>query len=165
MIKDREYREYIRSGEAEAIAFIRKHCRDAKGNWVLVYGFYSAAGIPGIPIKTASFALYPKLTKPKYPPKEKFRFTADWLEACHYETWKTAMKDIETQDRRNYYPPEYGLRVKFKLDKSHYFIDSAPAEVKALANDLNDLTNPLWDEAGKYINPKRYKYKVQIWKE
>ncbi|POT24487.1 hypothetical protein C3433_23840 [Citrobacter freundii] len=45
--------------------------------------------------------------------------------------------------------------------KKNYFRDDAPEEIKALAKNLNDRTNPLWDRALKYINKPEFVYKVR----
>ncbi len=42
-----------------------------------------------------------------------------------------------------------------------YFRDDAPPEIKALANNLNDRTNPLWDKAMQYVNEPEFVYEIK----
>jgi hypothetical protein len=46
-------------------------------------------------------------------------------------------------------------------DNKHFFRDDAPPEIRALAENLNDRTNPLWDVALKYAVRPEFVYEVR----
>ena len=54
-----------------------------------------------------------------------------------------------------------GVSYDKNKDKKGYFRDDAPDEIKALAKNLNDRTNPLWDRAMQYINEPEFVYEVR----
>ena len=54
-----------------------------------------------------------------------------------------------------------GVSYDKNKDKKGYFRDDAPEEIKALAKNLNDRTNPLWDRAMQYINEPEFVYEVR----
>jgi hypothetical protein len=39
--------------------------------------------------------------------------------------------------------------------------EDAPPEIKALANNLYDRTNPLWDKALQYVNKPEFVYEIK----
>jgi hypothetical protein len=53
-----------------------------------------------------------------------------------------------------------GVRYDKNRDNKDYFRSDAPPEIKALANNLYDRTNPLWDKAMQYINEPEFVYEV-----
>ena len=79
-------------------------------------------------------------------------------------TWETAHRDIEQQKLKNIEPRKLKIRgVSFDKNRNNknYFRNDAPPEIKALANDLSDRTNPLWDRAMQYINKPEFIYKIK----
>jgi len=79
-------------------------------------------------------------------------------------TWETAHKDIEQQKAKNV------AQSKFKITgvsypkircEDNYFRDDAPPEIKALAKNLNDRTNPLWDKAVQYVDEQEFVYEIK----
>ena len=79
-------------------------------------------------------------------------------------TWETAHKDIEQQKSKNVAATRFKI-TSVSYDKNrnnkNYFRDDAPPEIKALAKNLNDRTNPLWDKAEQYINEPEFAYKTK----
>ncbi len=79
-------------------------------------------------------------------------------------TWETAHKDIEQQKSKGVKGVEFkitGVSYDKNRNNKNYFRDDTPPEIKALAKDLNNRTNPLWDRAMKYINKSEFIYKIK----
>ncbi len=43
----------------------------------------------------------------------------------------------------------------------NFFSDDAPPEIKALANNLNDRTDPLWDRAMQYVIQPDFVFEIR----
>lgn len=114
--------------------------------------------------KKVKCELFLRTIKPKYPPKKDFQNDEDYYLVCRAVTYNTALKDIEKQRRKGIRGKKYiieGVRYFDKKKKRpSYFIESASKEIKELEKHLNDndKTNPLWDEAVRYINEDYYKF-------
>ena len=46
-------------------------------------------------------------------------------------------------------------------DNTDFFRNDAPPEIKALANNLSDRSDPLWDKALQYANTPEYVYEIR----
>jgi len=110
-----------------------------------------------------------ELSNPIIRQKKIFENNADYYLACRSITYNVAHKDIKEQKERGVKGEKYIIEGIRYFDRSKkkpsYFIESAPEEIKNLANNLNDKTNPLWDVALKYtnedyINFDNYGYKI-----
>jgi len=79
-------------------------------------------------------------------------------------TWETAHKDIEQQKSKKVVALKFkitGVSYDKNRDNRGYFRDDAPPEIKALAKNLYDRTNPLWDKAMQYVNEPEFVYKIK----
>jgi len=79
-------------------------------------------------------------------------------------TWETAHKDIRQQKSENVVAPKYkitGVSYDKNRGNKNYFRDDAPSEIKALAKDLLNRTNPLWDMAMEYTVEPEFVYKIK----
>lgn len=79
-------------------------------------------------------------------------------------TWEAAHKDIEQQKSKNIAPRKFkitGISYDKNRSKKDFFREDAPPEIKALANSLNDRTNPLWDRALQYANKPEFIYEIK----
>ena len=113
--------------------------------------------------------LYKRKIKPLYPPKSSCTTNGKFDERSYNLmvraiTWETAHKDIEQQKSKCVKPLKFeitGVSYDRSKDKKGYFRDDAPEEIKALAKNLSDRTNPLWDRAMQYINEPEFVYEVR----
>ncbi|MBD5129930.1 MAG: hypothetical protein HDT43_08405 [Ruminococcaceae bacterium] len=160
-----DYLSYDISEEALAILFVRKYLNQANKNvWVDILSYelpthYDAFNLEFEQVKCE---LFPKKTKPKYPPKSQFSCDADYRYVCRAITWETAHEDIRSYRNKGYKGKKYvidGVRFHLKINSRNYFVDEAPPEIKALAKNVNDRTDPLWDKAVEYI---RYPWVFRI---
>ena len=82
-------------------------------------------------------------------------------------TWETAHKDIEQQKSKKVKASKFkitGVSYDKNRGNNDYFRDDAPMEIKALADNLYDRTNPLWNKALQYVNEPEFVYKIkQVW--
>ena len=82
-------------------------------------------------------------------------------------TWETAHKDIEQQKSKNVVSRKFKITgISYDKNRSNkdFFREDAPPEIKALAKDINDRTNPLWDKALQYVNKPEFVYEIkQVW--
>jgi len=72
--------------------------------------------------------------------------------------------DIGQQKSKNVVPSKFkitGVSYPKKRSEDNYFRDDAPPEIKALAKNLNDRTNPLWDRAMKYVDEQDFVYEIK----
>lgn len=79
-------------------------------------------------------------------------------------TWEVAHTDIEQQKAKRVSPLKFeikGVSYDKNAGNKGFFRDDAPLEIKALAENLNDRTNPLWDKALQYANAPEYVYEVR----
>ena len=78
-------------------------------------------------------------------------------------TWEAAHKDIEQQKTKQGELAMFNIEG-FLLEPpkgSNYFRDDAPPEIKALANNINDRTNPLWDIAIRYTKVPKNAFRLK----
>ncbi|UIF89982.1 hypothetical protein [Cupriavidus sp. UYPR2.512] len=76
----------------------------------------------------------------------------------------TAHKDIEQQKSKCVKPIKFeitGVSYDKNRNNKDYFREDAPQEIKALANNLHDRTDPLWDKAVQYVNAPEFVYEVR----
>jgi hypothetical protein len=113
--------------------------------------------------------LYKRKIQPRYPPKSAYTINGKFNEREYYLmaraiTWETAHKDIEQQKSKNVAATRFkitGVSYDKNRNNKNYFRDDAPPEIKALAKNLNDRTNPLWDKAEQYFNEPEFVYKIK----
>lgn len=167
-----KYLQYASSEEAYAVLFVKKYLDQAEGMWVdIIDMWYPYHYEPNtLQFKKVICEVFPRTIKPKYPPKSDFQNDEDYYLVCRAITYDVAHKDIETQRAKGVHGKKYEIEgVRYfdnKKKKPPFFIAAAPKEIKALAKNLNDRTNPLWDTAWKYVNPDydnfdEYSYKIK----
>ena len=164
-----KYKHYCRTEESFAVLFVKKYLRASDNKWIDIIDLELGEDttVENIEFKSVTCELFEKTIKPKYPPKQYFQSDEEYTLICRAITWETAHKDINNQRAQNIQGSKYSLggtvhRTKNK-NYSGYFVKDAPAEIKALAKNLNDRSNPLWKEAAKYIShePKYFnEYKL-----
>jgi len=166
----KRYLEYASTEEALAVLFVKKHLAQAKGHWAdIVECRRYEMSSDNLHFRFVVGSLYKRRIQPQYPPKSEYTIDGKFNEREYYLmtraiTWETAHKDIEQQKSKNITP------VKFKITgvsyskircEANYFRDDAPPEIKALAKNLNDRTNPLWDKATQYIDEQEFVYEIK----
>lgn len=58
----------------------------------------------------------------------------------------------------------HGVMARRKPDSRMFFVDVASSEIKALSKNLSDRTDPLWDDAVRWIRPgvnDRYEFRIK----
>ena len=164
------YRKYANTEKSFAVLFVKKHLNKAKGHWVDIDEcdrYYMSRD--ELHFRFVNGGLYKRKIQPNYPPKSEFTKNGVFDELNYYLmiraiTWETAHKDIQQQKSQKMKPLNFsisGVSYEKERDSSNYFRDDAPAEVKLLANNLRDRTNPLWDIAMKYINEPEFIYEIR----
>lgn len=157
------YVQYSNSVESYAVLFVKKYLKEADNMWVEILEthtpyYYNPSALQ---FKTVKCKLFPKTIEPIYPPKSKSMNEEQYTMLCRAITWETANKDIKKQQNQGIQGEEYiivGTYYQLKKSKGSFFVSDAPPEIKALEKNLNDRTDPLWDIALSYMNPK-YKSK------
>ena len=164
------YREYASTEEAFAVLFVKKHLVQAKGHWVDIVDFRRYEMSPdNLHFRFVVGGLYKRKIHPQYPPKSAYTVNNQFDERGHYLmtraiTWETARKDIEQQKATKTHPQKFeltGVSYDRTRDNKNFFRDDAPPEIKALANNLYDRTDPLWDQAMQYINAPEFVYEIR----
>ena len=165
-----KYRSYAKTEESFAVLFTKKYLTQAKGNWVDVVDsrLYEMSS-DKLHFRFVKGVLYKRKIKPQYPSKDKYTINGKFDELKYYLmlraiTWETAHKDIEQQKSKGVKGVEFkitGVSYDKNRNNKNYFRDDTPLEIKALAKDLNNRTNPLWDRAMKYINKSEFIYKIK----
>lgn len=161
----KKYLDYASSPEAYAVLFVKKYL-DRAGNrfWIDILAYDVPAGYEyeKLMFRSVACELFPRKHVPAYPPRRQFRSERDWTDACRAVTWECAAYDINMLRKHGYRGARYkidgvsfpkhkpGTRLE-PTDPATFFVDGAPHEIKALANNLSDRTDPLWDEAMKYV--------------
>lgn len=165
-----KFKLYCTTEESFAVLFVKKYLKAAENKWIDILscevGAYNE--IEELEFKSVVCELFEKNLKPKYPPKENFASKSEYILTCRAITWETAHRDIDAQRAKNIQGQKYslqGVRKKFKNPNytDEYFIKGTPENIKALAKNLNDRTDPLWDIAMAFINNEEeyfYKYKL-----
>ena len=166
----KKYREYAKTEEAFAVLFVKKHLSQAKGHWVDIddcrrYEMSSN----NLHFRFVVGGLYRRKIKPQYPSKSEFTIDGKFDERMYYWTiraitWKTAHKDIQQQKLKKVVASKFkitGVSYDKNRNNKNYFRDDAPPEIKALAKNLSNRTDPLWDKAMKYVNKPEFVYKIK----
>jgi hypothetical protein len=166
----KKYLEYAKTEEAFAVLFVKKYLNQVKGNWVDIVNCQRyEMSYNSLHFKFVVCGLYKRKIQPQYPPKSAYSFYGKFDEDEYYLmtraiTWETARRDIEQQQAKKI------SAIKFKItgvsyDKNrcnkNFFRDDAPPEIAALAKNLYDRTNPLWDTALRYANKAEFVYKIK----
>lgn len=166
----KRYREYASTEEAFAVLLVKKHLAQAKGHWVDVVNCrrYEMSR-DNMHFRFVVGGLFKKKIKPRYPPRSQYTVNGKFDERAYYLmtraiTWETAHTDIEQQKANRVAPLKFEIKG-VSYDKNNgsksYFRDDAPPEIKALADNLLDRTDPLWDSAMQYINAPEFLYEVR----
>jgi len=166
----KRYREYARTEEAFAVLFVKHNLPQSKNHWIDIsnYRRYEMSS-DNLHFRFVTGGLYKRKIKPLYPPKSSCTTNGKFDERSYNLmvraiTWETAHKDIEQQKSKCVKPLKFeitGVSYDRSKDKKGYFRDDAPEEIKALAKNLSDRTNPLWDRAMQYINEPEFVYEVR----
>lgn len=168
----KKYLSYANTEESFAVLFTKKYLIQAKGHWVDIVDCdpYQKSS-DNLHFRFVEGSLYKRKIEPRYPSKATYTINGKFNER-EYDlmvraiTWETAHRDIEQQKSKNVAATEFKITgVSYKKNRSNknYFRDDAPQEIKALAKDLNNRTNPLWDKAMQYINKyePEFVYKIK----
>jgi len=166
----KKYLEYTNSEEAFAVLFVKKHLPQAKGHWVdisdcLRYEMSS----DNLHFKFVVGGLYQRTIQPQYPAKSAYTVDGNFDERRYYLmaraiTWETAHRDIESQRSKSVASRNFkvtGVSYDKHRDNKHFFRDDAPPEIKKLAENLNDRTNPLWGLALEYAVKPEFVYEIR----
>lgn len=166
----KKYLEYASTDEAFAVLFVKKHLAQAKGHWVDIVDCqrYEMSS-DNLHFRFVVGGLYKRKIQPQYPSKSAFTIDGKFDERGYYLmiraiTWETAHKDIEQQKSKKVAASKFkitGVSYDRNRDNKNYFRDDAPPEIKALANDLYDRTNPLWGKAMQYVSEPEFVYKIR----
>ena len=165
-----EYRKYANTEEAFAVLFVRKHLAQAKGHWIDIDDSqrYEMSS-DNFHFRFVQGGLYKRKIQPQYPSKSAYTNNGKFDEhrynfVTRAITWKTAHKDIEQQKSKHVKASKFkitGVSYDKNRDSKNYFREDAPPEIKALAKDLSNRTNPLWDQALKYAAEPEFVYKIK----
>ncbi len=165
-----KFRKYANSEEAFAVLFAKKHLTQAKGHWVDVEDSQRyEMSEDDMHFRFVTGELYKRKIQPKYPAKAKFTVNGvfeehRYLFMVRAITWETAHKDIEQQKANNVTVKKFiitGVSYDKNRHNQNFFREDAPSEIKALANNLSDRTDPLWDRAMSYVNEPEFVYKIK----
>jgi hypothetical protein len=164
-----KYTKYTQSDVYKAELFVRKYLKKANKNVLIhiisvdVPAYYS---IGYLQYKTVECELFKRTEKPCYPPRSQFS-AKDYEWICRAIDWDTAQTDIKAQKKQQITGEKYKISGELYLNRSPrppYFIKSAPDKIKALANDLDDHSSPLWDKAYQYFNADYLNYEEFLYK-
>jgi hypothetical protein len=165
----KRYREYARTDNARAVIFAKTHVAKAKGHWVDISSSRLYEMSPdNLHFRFVRGGLYTRKLHPQYPAKSICTINGKFDEREYYLmvraiTWETAHIDIAQQKALRIQPLKFeitGVSYDKNKDNKSYFKDDAPLEIKALALNLSDRTNPLWDKAAQYVMEPEYVYEV-----
>lgn len=166
----KKYLEYANTEESFAVLFVKKHLAQAKGHWVDIVDCrrYEMSS-DNLHFRFVVGGLYKRKIKPQYPSKSAYIINGKFDERGYYLmvraiTWEAVHKDIEQQKSKNIAPRKFkitGISYDKNRSKKDFFREDAPPEIKALANSLNDRTNPLWDRALQYANKPEFIYEIK----
>lgn len=164
------YREYASTEEAFAVLFVKMNLAQAKGHWIdVVKSQRYEMSSDELHFKFVEGGLYKRKIHPQYPPKSAYTINGRFNEREYYFmtraiTWEAAHKDIEQQKSKNIRPLAFevtGVSYDKNQGNTNFFRDDAPPEIKALANNLYDRTDPLWNRAMRYIIEPEFVYEVR----
>ncbi len=165
-----KYLEYASTEEAFAVLFVKKHLAQAKGHWVdIVECRRYEMSSDNLHFRFVVGGLYKRKLQPQYPSKSEYTIDGKFKEREYYLmtraiTWEAAHKDIEQQQSKSIAPSRFkvtGVSYPKIRSEDNYFRDDAPPEIKALAKNLNDRTNPLWDKAVQYVDEQEFVYEIK----
>ncbi len=166
----KKYLEYAKTEESFAVLFVKKYLAQAKEHWVDIVDCRSyEMSSDNLHFRFVVGGLYKRKIKPHYPSKSAYTINGKFDERGYYLmvraiTWETAHKDIEQQKSKNIAPRKFkitGISYDKNRSKKDFFREDTPPEIKALANNLNDRTNPLWDRALQYSNKPEFVYEIK----
>ena len=166
----RRYREYASTEEAFAVLLVKKHLGEAKGHWVDIVNCRRYEMSPdNMHFRFVVGGLFKRKMHPKYPPRSNYTTNGVFDERAYYLmtraiTWETAHTDIEQQKATKISPLKFeikGVSYDKNAGNSGFFKSDAPPEIKALAANLRDRTDPLWDKALQYANAPEFVYEVR----
>ena len=166
----KKYLKYANTDEAFAVLFVKKNLAEAKGHWVDILDCrqYEMSS-DNLHFRFVFGGLYKRKIQPQYPPKSAYTTDEKFDERRYYLTiraitWETAHKDIEQQKSKKMASRKFKITGKI-YDKNRsnkdFFREDAPPEIMALANNLHDRTNPLWDKALRYANKPEFVYEIK----
>ncbi|MUK79107.1 hypothetical protein GNP79_19470 [Aliivibrio fischeri] len=165
-----KYLSYANTDEAFAVLFVKKNLKQTKSYWVDIVDCdrYEMSS-NNLHFRFVVGYLYKRKLQPKYPPKSEYTKNGifderRYLLMVRAITWEVAHKDIQ-QQKQNRSPSRKFHITGVSYDKNrgntHFFRSDAPPKIKALANNLNIRTDPLWDIALKYANKPEFVYKIK----
>ena len=165
-----KYKLYSRTEESYAVLFVKKHLRAAENKWIDIVDFEVGQHneFEKLEFEFVVCELFEKNIRPQYPSRKLFQYEHEYILACRAITWETAHRDIAEQRQKKIHGSQYSLRgirkrIKNPQYTGNFFVSDAPDEIKALAKNLNDRTDPLWDIAMQYIcREERYFYRYKI---
>ncbi|PZO11458.1 MAG: hypothetical protein DCF25_19360 [Leptolyngbya foveolarum] len=166
----KSYLRYAKTDEAFAVFFVKKHLAQAKGHWVDIVDCrrYEMSS-DNLHFRFVVGGLYKRKVQPQYPSKSEYTIDGKFDECRYYSmaraiTWETAHKDIEQQKSKKIASRKFkmtGISYDKNRGAESFFRKDAPPEIKALANNLNDRTNPLWDSALQYAIKPEFVYEIK----
>ena len=166
----KKYLEYANTEESFAVLFVKKHLAQAKGHWVDIVDCrrYEMSS-DNLHFRFVVGGLYKRKIQPQYPSKSVYAIDGKFDERGYYLmvraiTWETAHKDIEQQKSKNVTSRKFkitGMSYDKNRSNKDFFREDTPPEIKALANNLNDRTNLLWDRALQYANKPEFVYEIK----
>lgn len=165
-----KYLTYASTDEAFAVLFVKKHLAQAKGHWIDIIDCHRYEMSPdNLHFRFVVGGLYRRTIQPPYPPKSAYTIAGQFDERGYYLmtraiTWETAHKDIDQQKSKNVRARKFRIRgVSYAKIRSEqdYFRDDAPPEIKALARNLSDRTNPLWDRATQFASVQEFVFEIK----
>ena len=166
----KKYLKYANTEEAFAVLFVKKHLAQAKGHWVDIIDCrrYEMSS-DKLHFRFVVGGLYKRKIQPPYPSKSSYTIDGKFDEHGYYLmvraiTWETAHKDIEQQKSKGLASRKFkitGISYDKNRGNKDFFRKDSPPEIKALAKNLNDRTNPLWDQALQYANKPEFVYEIK----
>lgn len=164
------YHRYASSDEALAVLFVREHLPEAVGHWIDPEDFRRYEQSPDrLHFRFVVGGLYRRRLRPVYPPESAYTINGKFDEhnyaiVVRAITWEAAHKDISQQKAAKVQPVRFEVAgVSYDKNRSNksFFSDDAPPEIKALANNLQDRTDPLWDRAMAFVNRPQFVYEIR----
>ncbi|MCX7109353.1 MAG: hypothetical protein NTX45_04290 [Proteobacteria bacterium] len=166
----KKYLKYANTDEAFAVLFVKKEIAEAEGHWVDIIDCrrYEMSS-DNLHFRFVVGGLYKRKIQPQYPSKSAYTIDEKFDEHSYFLmiraiTWETAHKDIEQQKSKNIASRKFkvtGISYDKNRSNKDFFREDAPPEIKALANNLYDRTNPLWDKAMQYVNKPEFVYEIK----
>ncbi len=166
----KRYREYASTEEAFAVLLVKKHLSQAKGHWVDIVDCrrYERSS-DNMHSRFVVGGLFKRQIHPKYPPRSDYTTNGKFDERAYYLmtraiTWEAAHTDIERQKAKRTVPVKFeikGVSYDKNAGNKGFFRDDAPSEIKALAANLFDRTDPLWNTALRYANAPEFVYEIR----